>query len=118
MPIVRLLIKGGEDQGNCSSSTPMAPRNAPAKIILPPAVSSAAATSSQSRPAPRMRALPTTREDKNRARQRFGEAYHHAAAQVTAVMAADNKGRKPAVAALADALVSNVFVCSTFYSTD
>ena len=118
MPIVRLLIKRGEGRGNRSSSTPMAPRNAPAKIILPPAVSSATATSSQSRPAPRMRALPMTQEDKNRARQHFGEAYHRAAAQVTAVAAADNKGQKPAVAALADALVSNVFVCSTFCSTD
>ena len=96
----------------------MAPRNAPAKIILPPAVSSAAATSSQSRPAPCMRVLPTIQEDKNRVRQHFGEAYRRAAAQVTVVAAADNKGRKPAVAALADALVSNVFVCSTFCSTD
>ena len=88
------------------------------KIVLPPAVPSTPVGSSQPRPTPRMRALPTTQADKDRARARFGEAHRGVTAKVhLAAAAVDIKAQRKAVRELSDALVSRgsfvlvVFLC-------
>jgi hypothetical protein len=87
----------------------MPPSNRSTKIILPASTPVAASSSNQAQPAPRMRALPTTHEDKKLARARFGEAHRAVAAQVAITAAAiDNKAQRAAVRELSDALVSRV----------